>query len=301
MDRHMALLTDGGKKMKKSCLSIFVTLAICSIIANLTYAQDYYQINHYRLLLSNTDVQLVNSLDIKKLGEKYLPEFHIQSTKNLRWETGVNYLFTRSNSSAVPIGINIGLYPSVREAEQAVLQGLNTYSVGMKEGPVQGESLGDNSWYAATKSALGEEFIINLTFIRYNAVISLVTISEGGINILSLAKSIDRDILSGGQYMMLEKNILPPVINFVDIFPKEIHEGDRIVMSVYASDSGGSSIKYNGMNLGHMSGDLENKLSIMANPVVFQNETFIGPHTFRLWVYNENNLFSSLKEFQITF
>ena len=261
-------------------------------------AQEYYSKGQYRLIQSNTDVPLVSALDEKMLRDKYFKAFEIQGVTNLRWETGIEYNFCRVADTSF-VSIRIGLYPSVREAEEAVLDGLNGGTAWMNEGPIQSEQIGDTIWYTTTETALHGEIIILVTFIRYNAVFTLCCM-DGEVDLLSLAKSIDQDIQNGASYLKSNKTISPPVIRSVEA-PKEIRELDRILFAVDASDPEGYGIKYHCLFGGQQSGQPENVLEVCANPNYFPNDPASGQHAFRIWVVNENNLFSSVSEVTVTF
>ncbi len=285
--------------LKKRIISFVIVYIFMWLMPVMVFSQEYYQKGPYRLIRSATDVPLISQLDIKTLGEKYLPGFEIHHINYLLWETGADYTFARS-ADDVRVVISYGLYSSVRDAENAVLDGMkNGTSAWMNEGPYKGKSAGDNFWYSVSKSSNLGEYVICLAFIRYNAVFRLLCMG-GGIDILTLAQNIEKDILNGAPYLKMSKIIYPPEIQSVTA-PKEVFINNLILFTVNATDPEGVGIKYHCLYGGHEDGQPENVLGVKANPNYFTGEPAAGPHAFRLWVVNENNLFSSIKEVTVTF
>jgi len=284
------------KRIISFVLTVYIFMWVMPVMV---FAQEYYQKGPYRLVRSATDVPLISQLDIKTLGERYLPGFEIHHINYLLWETGADYTFARS-ADDVRVVISYGLYSSVRDAEDAVLDGMkNGTSAWMNEGPYKGKSAGDNFWYSVSKSSNLGEYVVCLAFIRYNAVFRLLCMG-GKIDILTLAQNIDKDILNSTSYLKMSKIISPPIIHSISA-PKEVRTGDLILFTVNATDPEGMGIKYRCLYGGHEAGQPENVLGVKAYPDYFPGELSSGPHTFLLWVVNENNLFSGIKEVTVTF
>jgi hypothetical protein len=279
-------------------LKMFYTLTLILFSQpNFGLAQDYYRIGPYGLIHSNTDVPLVYSLNIKGLVDKYFPGSKMETLMDLNWENGKRYSFNN-------VFFQVGLYPTVREAEDAMLLGLQSGTdLGFSEGPVYGEKIGDNVWYSPSRNQRGE-YILGLGFIRYNAVlfIGLKNMDLEGNYLLSLSKNIDQDIINGAPYLKSRKTISPPIINSVDISPKEILLYDTMVFTLDAFDPEGYSFTYHLLLGFHPSEYPDNILILKAIPGIFPFEdALLGPHKLKFWVMNENHLFSSPKELQVTF
>ena len=130
-------------EMTKSIPSIMIILAICSIVGAIPdqcIGQEYYQKGNNRLIRSNPDVPLVKAFDMQAFNRDRLPGFRIVE-KHALYYTEVVYRLENLTTNFT-LYIEVGLFPSVREAEGAKLDRLIMSTAWFKEGPILGEQVG---------------------------------------------------------------------------------------------------------------------------------------------------------------
>ncbi len=212
----------------------------------------------------------------------------------------------KSNINGAIVRICIGIFPSVREAEEVVLDSMNEAAGGGKEGPFNGVDIGDNDWYYGYYTSPDKEYkLSSIVFVRKNVIIMVgptIASREGyHPDILSLAQKIDNDIMTGTSYLMLTDILSPPVIQSVSLSKNVLVEGEEATITINASDplsqiehyrTLGGAIKYEN--------DPVNVFRTVADRGLFK-EPFFGTHTIKIWVINQNNFFSKIYEAQLTF
>ena len=285
--------------VKKSSKTIVLAAILICIIYNnsVCVAQEseaiYYEKGMYRLIRSATDSNYVAKFDVEAMVLQHLSDFYLLRKRPI-WNWGRQYVFLRDSDKA-SIYIMLGLHPSIKDTEERVLDLINSISMYMYEGPVNGELIGDNLWWAADGSNPNKVTVIK--FIRKNAFISL---SSDEIDLIALAKAIDNDILKGSSYVTISNSISPPVINSVTALKIELSEDESTKLTVNATDPDGEPLEY----ISHMGAsnngiDPENVLTIIASRHIFNEQPFFGPHTIEFYVINESNFVSLVYKFTI--
>jgi hypothetical protein len=277
--------------MYRNILAVF-TVAVVLISANTTLCQETYQKGPFQIIRSNPNVPLLSSLNVKEMGTRYLSDFSYSRALDIR------YGFRLYNFGS--IDIHVGLLPGVREAETAILDGLYDSNMYWEEWPAEWNKVGDSAWYKRTYiSKDGDSYIGGVAFIRKNAIIWLTMGPNEGVDFREIAEVIDRDILTGADYLKVEDKIAPPVVTGVSLTKRTLREGEWTDITFQASDPSGSSLKY------FASGVYDEKTNswrYSANRAsLLPGVPFEGPHTVTCWVVNENNLFSRITEETVTF
>ncbi|MDP2982011.1 MAG: hypothetical protein Q8O92_01605 [Candidatus Latescibacter sp.] len=283
--------------MKKSkILCIALIYAISWLISTSSFSQEYYVKGKYRLIRSNTEVSLVAGVNVLALVQKYANDFAanlVASQQNSVVEYG---LYRKSDQQG--ISMMIGLHSSVREAEESMLDALNyQINIIMEESPQY--KIGESAWSRPSKYQPG------FAFIRKNAVVYLhSSYPSTNVDIIGLARAIDQDLVNGAPYVTILDQIAPPVIHSVDLSKPVLSEGERSSLTINASDPNGRRIILYGNSLKGFGG-VENESIIPWNDLrviqLLHDEQLTGTHTIKCWVVNEDNLFSQVKEVQVTF
>jgi len=279
----------------KSISIVFVSIAILVLsIESLCIGQEYYQVGSYRLIRSHYDAGFATGIDISDLVEQHLQEFKLEPLRFMYPRQKV-FIANRSIDSTV-IYIMAGVYPSVEEAEEVVLKHINNLTASYQEGPVMGESIGDNAWWFGS-----QEFPVeSIVFVRKNVFFSIsIMESKGQIDILSIAKAVDMDIMNGTDYIPRTNSLNPPRIESLGLSKTSVNEGETSVLTIQATDPAGKKLFYS-VNRGFQSREKENVFTIEAIRDYFP-EPFFGSHILEAWVANEDNFFSKVFKTQITF
>jgi len=290
--------------MKKQFFFYSIFLALIVLLGcapEICLGQEYYVKGNHRLIRSLYTNNLVEGINTVALVQKYLSEYHYGSPLSL-WYWGYLYRFYKQGNDRMAVSIQIGVYPSIQEAEEIALYYLNTISTLFMEGPIQNESIGDNCWYALNNYS--EKKVRSVSFLRKN-VFMVVDVDYEAPNpftytdLIDLCKAIDSDILNGTSYISFADTPIPPAVSSVQVSKNELREGDVSIISISASDYMGKKLEYHGDFPGTKTD--ENTFFIRYSKDNFPANFFGTTQTFSVWAVNENNLFSRKKEFQITF
>jgi hypothetical protein len=288
-------------KMKKQKVIYIVLFSIIFIFVSAEcFGQEYYQKGNYRLIRSNPDVPLVAAVDVQALSRKYLSDFRVDNVRYSQKDDVIVYHLYQNNGIQQII-FSVGLHPSVRDAEEAMLDALNHQeNVGMSEWPHDSEKIGESAWYYPNPRKSG--YKDGVAFIRRNAVFWIYTCSEPEyLGVESLSRSIDRDLVNGAPFISIRNQISPPVVTSVNLSQTVFHEGERGTLTINGEDPEGRRIILYGNSMPYGYGGEHNQMPIYANSRDWIDEPFAGKHIIRCWVINEDNLFSSIKEVTVTF
>ena len=168
-------------------------------------------------LVRSAPKPLVTGIDMEELARRHVP--YPLVWKKLWWTREMRYMF-----GPPLLSVHIGIYPSVRQAEEMALFKICSASWGYGRGP---QDLGDNSWWVVT----GQGSVEGVVFVRRNVVISVDT--------EELARAIDRDIVEGAPYVSIGDTFFPPVIRNVTISSSSVNAGEWIEIKVDAYDPHG--------------------------------------------------------------
>lgn len=147
------------------------------------------------LLKSNKQETIITNINMEEMAHRHLPGFSLLRQR-AKGDLGTEYVFT-NESDSVNVFITVGLHKSANDAENIVLDYLDGISMGMEKGPIPGESIGDKLWWLAPYS--DTNIVTNIVFIRKNAHFEMS--SHKGVNLKTLAKAIDDDIINEASYI----------------------------------------------------------------------------------------------------
>ncbi len=287
--------------MKKSKVIYIAVLSGIFLFASaICFSKEYYQKGDYQIIRSNPDVPLVAGVDVSALAQKYLSDFRLDSVRRYSQLDDVVVYHLYQNNSEKQITFMVGLHPSVREAEESMLDALNHQDfISMKEWPSNEAKIGESAWYYLNGRQSG--YKDGVAFIRRNAVFWIYTGPEPEyIGIETLARGVDQDLMNGAPYIKIQDKLSPPVVQSVDLSQSVYRMGERGTLTIQGSDPEGYSIMYGDSWTGF--GRSGNQTQIIAdNRNWYDKESFFGTHVIQCWVVNENNLFSSIKEVTVTF
>ncbi len=292
-----------NKKYKYFSVFAITIIAALSIPCT-SFCQEYYQKGRYRLIRSEYNDSFVAGIDIPALAGNHLEDFKLVNSTTFFYSVK-KYSF-KSNINGAVLRICIGIFPSVKETEEVVLDSMNEAAAGGKEGPFNGVDIGDNDWYFGYYTSPDKEYHpSSIVFIRKNVIImvgpTIASSEDYYPDILSLAQKIDDDIMKGAPYVILTDTLSPPVIHSVSLSKNVLVEGEEATITINASDplsqiehyrTLGGAIKYEN--------DPVNVFRTVADRGLFK-EPFFGTHTIKIWVINKNNFFSRIYEVKLTF
>ncbi|MFC1574143.1 hypothetical protein ACFL30_03075 [Candidatus Latescibacterota bacterium] len=294
------------KRLKILCNLSSLLILLPFLLPLKISGQEYYQKGHYGLYRSVYTDSLINGFNIKGLNDNHLQNFELKSVGAL-WYTGKSYRF--KNSINEELFITIGVYPSIQEVEETVLDYMNSMSAAFKKGPFEDINIGDNYWWSDItlyQNQTSEKRISSIVFIRKNVLIVLHSpVSSKKIkyftNMLEVALNIDNDLMNGATYIKLDDVLTPPVIHSVSLSKSKILEGEESLMTINASDPSGHIAHYLMTPGPKKDGrDPVNVYRIQANRDRFP-DPFLGKHTIEVWVVNNDNFFSSKASVEVTF
>ena len=293
------------KKTEILCFwALVFMLLICLLPLNIL-GQEYYQKGHYGLYRSLYIDSFINGIDIKGLNDNHLQDFETISVGAL-WYTGKSYRF--KNSKNEELIITLGVYPSIQEVEETVLDYMNSISAAFEKGPFEDISIGDNFWWydiTLYRNQIAEKKLSSVVFIRKNVLIVLHSpVSSKKIkyfsNMLDVAMNIDNDLINGSTYIKINDVLTPPAIQSVTLSKNKILEGEESLMTINASDPSGHIAHYLMTPGPSKDGrDPVNVYRIQANRDKFP-EPFLGKHTIEVWIVNNDNFFSSKESVEVT-
>jgi hypothetical protein len=282
--------------MKEYLIATLLVFQFC--FSGAGAAQEYLSAGKYRLVRSYYDSALVEGIDASSLV-KLFDGFSIRHV-SAYWYWGRVYHLSR-DSDGVNAILQVGVYPTVPEAEKTCLDYLNDVTAFFTEGSVRGTKIGDNCWFNEFQaSGESKPWLDSITFIRKNVLVMLTSgasRTSNFIDILPVAQTIDSMIVNGSAGVMMKDRISLPEIISVQSNRKELREGETATVSVSAVDPKGKKLEYQGY--GTKTG--ENTFFIRYSRDNTPAQYFGTTQTFAVWVVNEDNLFSRKKEFQITF
>lgn len=290
--------------MKRILYHLGLILLVFGSMINMPFiasGQDYYQKGIYRLTRSHYDGAFVSSLNVQACAERYLPNFLV-SPKPVIWHYGKLY---RCSYYSTSVGIQIGIYQDVQEAEESALENLNGLTAYFMEGPIKGISVGDNCWwYKGVYEGESEPRIEGVAFLRKN-IFMMISTNMGQRDyfkdILPLCQSIDNDLLNGASYLALENSLHPPVVNSLQLSTNVLKLRETAFVTVSATDPKGKKLEYITRGMSKNDNDPENIFRILADVDFYFPDPFYGTHTLECWVINEDNFFSKVFKTSVTF
>lgn len=165
------------------------SIPIGLLAVSITLAQEGITRGHYSAKPARQTTSQVVRVDVDQLKTNHLAKYQVQRKKEDTSGEQELVLYDKDNKQKVELRIR--LCPSARDAENAVLDLLNSQSVIFTNGSPTGQAIGDNVWYFTTKGT-GATTII---FTRNNVVVSVfaqdTTVAE------KLAERVDGDMLAG--------------------------------------------------------------------------------------------------------
>jgi len=207
-------------------------------------------------LVTSKKNNLVAKLDMVQLQAKHLSNFNL-TEKRVIWNRGRKFEFNDKNNQT-SVSIQVGLYSSSQDAESIVLDYLNYLSIGMKEGQIDGKTIGDKLWYWPNSNP---SEVTDIVFLRYNSLFILY--SNNSEKLTELAEAIDNDIVSKADYINIANSILLPKIDSISVTNTILVEGETSQISVYASDPNNESLEYQCLTLNKS--DLPNIFTFSAS------------------------------------
>lgn len=166
-------------------------------IASTALTQEIMTRGHYFLKKPDHTNDLVVAIDLNAMRTSHLSEYELQAKTEDK--SGVKRMVVYNKESQKKVEIRITLLPSVDDANNNILDLLNSTSVLLNDGTPSGHAIGDNSWYHTTK----ETGATGILFVRKNVVVSIF--SQDSAVAETLAQKLDTDILTGNHGIKLEK------------------------------------------------------------------------------------------------
>ncbi len=257
------------------------------------YGQDTLTSGRYTLHRSQYQDGFVNGMNVQSFIDTHIPGFTFTGS-HTSLNRGIAHHYVRKSDNAI-LTIWVGVYPSVSDAEEKMLELLNSSSLAMEYGPVLEHQIGDNCWWYA-----GPPFPLRIvSFIRKNSIVYLNTnLSEENCyeGLLDLALALDQDMMKGASYIPLAHIPDPPVITSVTTTATQLRENEHAKVTVTASDPDGNKLLYRSSGADHDTAGGENSFIITA----FHDPSG-GIHTYKFWVVNEVNMYSETKVIEINF
>jgi len=284
------------------CILYMCTFLLYGAIPPL-YAQETYSIGQYRLVRSHYTTDFIGSVSAQKIIFEYYPEFRINLSQ-VQGYWGKRYGLKR-DKDGIDADFQIGIYPSVEEAEEAVLGYLNSVPAYWINGYKDEKAFGDNYWYAEVKYD-GEESprIYATVFQRKNIFILMSNgafHSKNYFDLFPVARSIDSLVVNGSPWIGLSDILDPPVVSSIQLSKQELKLNEMAVMTVKAYDPKGKKIEYaRSPGIMKNADDPANVFRIYASRDNW-GEPFYGTHIIEAWVVNEDNFVSRKFATQITF
>jgi len=152
-------------------------------------AQEVITRGHYSAKPAKQTTSRVVRFDMDAVKTNYLAKYQVQRKKEDT--SGEQEMVLYDKDSKRKVELRIRLCPSARDAENAVLDLLNSQSVIFTNGSPTGQAIGDNVWHFTTKGT-GATTII---FTRNNVVVSVF--AQDTTVAGTLAGRVDGDMLAG--------------------------------------------------------------------------------------------------------
>ncbi len=275
-----------------------VFFAASLVASGTVFGQEYYENGRYRIIRSNPNVPLIAKLNVWDLVKKHASDFQMGPGYISEGWSAVRYGMSRNDGQQIML--KVGLHPSVREAEEAMLDAmLEQINIPMTEWPAGEEKIGESSWFFTSSKSEQRK---GVAFIRRNAVVYIYVHDwSKDFDVVSLAKAIDQDLVNGAPYVTIQDKISPPIVQSIDLSQSVFRMGEKGTITIHGTDPEGHRIiNYGNSWIGF--GLSENQTTVYAdNRNWYDKDSFYGTHVIKCWVVNENNLFSSIKEVTITF
>jgi len=169
---------------------------------------------------------LVTGVNLNDLSEARFSTMN-KVTESLAAQFGrVRTLFDKKNKKQVKI--TVAVYGSVKDAEDAALELLNSVSAVMKPGSASGNVIGTHSWYLKSPNASGAVVFIynNSLFQMFSSDYNLAEIS---------ASSIVDDLSKGVNGVRLGRKVKLPSINDV-VISEKLQKNKKAPLVMKASD-----------------------------------------------------------------
>lgn len=144
--------------------------------------------NLYFLERNADQRQLITNINTRALLSHHLDQYEFYREDKIDVYTFRFVFFSPGKKHKVEV--SVGIYPAIPQAEESVLDILNSTSAIHKPGALRGDSLGNSCWYY--KNTAGP---VTITFIRKNVIVRVF--SDDLATAESISRKIDADILSG--------------------------------------------------------------------------------------------------------
>jgi hypothetical protein len=281
--------------LRIKCLQkYFIFYIFFCAIHGIGFSQDYNEKGDYRLIHSTYTGSLIAGIDIVKWKESQnLTEFKVSSRRGMKPMIKEYSLYSTDGQ----IKLELGIYPTIPEAEHLTLDMLNTY-VNVQFQEWGNPPVGDSAWYI--NSIEKPEGIV---FIRRNVVVFLYRDTyQGSLKLLDLAKTIDNALTEGAEYVKISQEIKPPVIHSAVLSKTVLISPEWITLTVEAEDPEGYNLLYS-TNFDPFTYE-SNVFKFYCNssyPIVLGEKGNDSKIIIKAWVVNEMNLFSSVTELTMNF
>ena len=171
-------------------------LAVGVITVSVTLAQEVMNRGLYSIKRTKQTKTLVTRIDVDAVRTNHLAKYELQQrTEDKSGRMGMVFY---NKDSMQKIEVRTQLFLSVSDAENGVLDLLNSQSVIFTNGSPSGRAIGNKVWYFTTK----ETGATTIVFIRRNVVVSIFA-REGALG-GTLAEKLDADILAGNNGIELK-------------------------------------------------------------------------------------------------
>jgi hypothetical protein len=217
------------------CVAFFSN-AICKPdFSNIKEENGYLLSLGYKIKLISNPPQYYTGISFTDL----LPGYNIDSKSR----TAITGLYGRgfsfSNLSAKVRGdIMLGVYPSVRQAQESALYYFTDMAAVWRTGTKSNRQIGDNCWYRdANKGA-------HILFLRNNALVEICIKGEEYEVTENLAIAIDSALITGKVGISISSTSPPSLIQAIEI-PTKIHVGETVTIRVQPNVINGKKPKYN--------------------------------------------------------
>lgn len=237
------------------------------------------------------DSEFVTGINAEGFRERYLPGYTTLRERG-RFSEGREYVFKKDGNI---VFLRIGVFQSKEESLEMVEKLNSMCSIRPQEDSLKTLDLADICWWMPKPSSTDT---VEYHYIRDNVYVLVNSHSIGNKDLIGLAKSLDKDIVNGSDYVRRAELLNPPIINSIKASNTILHEGDILKITVNATDSYNSSIEFIGEQCCSLDKDPENVFTISVTSEHVP-EPFIGLHTFRFQVINEVNVLSDIGEIEI--
>lgn len=189
---------------------------------------------HYSIQRTDTPDFLVIGVNLNTLSKTHFSSMAKVSESLIGPFGRTRTLFDKK--SRKQIKLSVAVFGSVKDAEDTILELLNSISVVMKPGSASGKVIGTHSWYLKSPNSSG-----TVVFIYKNSVFQLFSPDYNLAEIS--ANSIVDDLGKGVNGIRLGRKVKLPNINDIVVSEKPI-KNKETTLTVKASDPSGQNLLF---------------------------------------------------------